>query len=100
MCLIACHSQLGAVQQMAYVQQVRGWLLFLLTPSFAAAFSAHVGTTGRSARSMATTHPPQSLSVFNSSNLQVMGKGRKRKLRPEEAGGQSGVFRWKAERKR
>lgn len=31
---------------------------------------------------------------------QVMGKGRKRKLRPEEAGGQTGVFRWKAERKR
>ena len=31
---------------------------------------------------------------------QVMGKGRKRKLRPEEAGGQAGVFRWKAERKR
>jgi len=31
---------------------------------------------------------------------QVMGKGRKRKLRPEEAGGQSGVFRWKAERRR
>ena len=32
--------------------------------------------------------------------VQVMGKGRKRKLRPEEAGGQPGVFRWKAERKR
>lgn len=31
---------------------------------------------------------------------QLMGKGRKRKLRPEEAGGQTGVFRWKAERKR
>ena len=31
---------------------------------------------------------------------QVMGKGRKRKLQPEEAGGQTGVFRWKAERKR
>ena len=31
---------------------------------------------------------------------QVMGKGRKRKLRPEEAGGQAGVFRWKAERKK
>ncbi len=31
---------------------------------------------------------------------QVMGKGRKRKLRPEEAGGQAGVFKWKAERKR
>ena len=27
-------------------------------------------------------------------------RGRKRKLRPEEAGGQAGVFRWKAERKR
>ncbi len=34
------------------------------------------------------------------SGLQVMGKGRKRKLRPEEAGGQTGVFRWKAERKK
>ena len=31
---------------------------------------------------------------------QVMGKGRKRRLQPEEAGGQAGVFRWKAERKR
>jgi U3 small nucleolar RNA-associated protein 11 len=31
---------------------------------------------------------------------QLMGKGRKRKLRPEEAGGQQGVFRWKAERKK
>ncbi|PRW61182.1 U3 small nucleolar RNA-associated 11 [Chlorella sorokiniana] len=31
---------------------------------------------------------------------QVMGKGRKRKLRPEEAGGQAGMFKWKAERKR
>lgn len=31
---------------------------------------------------------------------QVMGKGRKRKLRPEEAGGQAGVFKWKAERRR
>lgn len=31
---------------------------------------------------------------------EVMGKGRKRKLRPEEAGGQAGVFRWKAERKK
>ena len=31
---------------------------------------------------------------------QVMGKGRKRKLQPDEAGGQTGVFRWKAERKR
>lgn len=31
---------------------------------------------------------------------QLTGKGRKRKLRPEEAGGQSDVFRWKAERKR
>lgn len=30
----------------------------------------------------------------------VMGKGRKRKLRPEEAGGQTGVFKWKAERKK
>jgi hypothetical protein len=29
-----------------------------------------------------------------------MGKGRKRKLRPEEAGGQAGMFKWKAERKR
>ena len=82
----------------AYVKQVQ--YCFLCKPSFAAAFNAHVGTTGRSVRSVATTHRPPSLSVFNFSNLQVMGKGRKRKLRPEEAGGQTGVFRWKAERKR
>lgn len=31
---------------------------------------------------------------------EVAGRGRKRKLRPEEAGGQTGVFRWKAERKK
>lgn len=31
---------------------------------------------------------------------EVMGKGRKRKLRPEEAGGQTKAFRWKAERKK
>lgn len=31
---------------------------------------------------------------------QVMGNGRKRKLAPEEANGQSGIFRWKTERKR
>lgn len=30
----------------------------------------------------------------------AQGKGRKRKLRPEEAGGQEGVFRWKQERKK
>lgn len=30
----------------------------------------------------------------------VAGPGRKRKLRPEEAGGQTGVFKWKNERKR
>ena len=31
---------------------------------------------------------------------EVMGKGRKRKLSPEEAGGKKDVFRWKAERKK
>lgn len=31
---------------------------------------------------------------------QVMGKGRKRKLRPEEAGGKKGIFRWTTERKK
>lgn len=31
---------------------------------------------------------------------EVMGKGRKRKLSPEESGGQRKVFRWKAERKK
>jgi U3 small nucleolar RNA-associated protein 11 len=30
----------------------------------------------------------------------VMGKGRKRKLTPQETGGKKGVFRWKNERKR
>lgn len=30
----------------------------------------------------------------------IMGKGRKRKLRPEEAGGKSGVYRWKTVRKK
>lgn len=31
---------------------------------------------------------------------ELMGKGRKRKLTPEEASGQQGVFRWKQERKK
>lgn len=31
---------------------------------------------------------------------EVMGRGRKRKLRPEEANGQRGIYRWKTERKK
>ena len=50
-----------------------------------------------------TTSPQASLGGLAaqlSYQKEVAGKGRKRKLRPEEAGGQAGVFRWKAERKK